>query len=448
MKVTPVLAAAFTAAAVRQGFILHGILTSRRFLLTAQSVSADRPDPPLQDGLAGGAPIFFIVVPVLREAAVLPAAIAHLRQIAAACSATVIVVTSEREHAERALHPGVGDTVAVARQLAGEGLCIHAHFPDPAGVKADQLNYAATICSDLLPPNVPASSAFLVCYDADSRPPEDSLVKFADAIRKNSTVDVFHQSSRFELRSTGRPGRGALAAVERVVCGSGALRANRFVLGFELPRLLNQSPLVSARKRAFCSGVYTHITGHGLCLRLPLVQQVPFPCRSPLEDMHYSFVLGSRGMALSPMTTLDVAEVPDSATAQFRQAARWFAGPGRFARYLKDPAVTGGWGTRLLAISAAGSAAEWIGCALVPPLAVATLVAGHAPARRAAATFAALCGVQAVLTELWLGSPDPLRVRIIRVLGLPAACVVHGAGGIAGARHLLTGGSGAGKTER
>ena len=117
----------------------------------------------------------------------------------------------------------------------------------------------------MLPDGVPSSQAFLVCYDADSRPPLDSLARFTRAIDGHPGADVFHQSSRFELRASSRP-PGRCAALRAAVCDAGALRANRFVLGFELPRLLNRSGQVSALKRALCSGVYAHVTGHGLCV--------------------------------------------------------------------------------------------------------------------------------------------------------------------------------------
>jgi hypothetical protein len=40
------------------------------------------------------------------------------------------------------------------------------------------------------------------------------------------------------------------------------------------------------------------VTGHGLCVRLSLLERLPFPARSPLEDMHYSFTLCSQGLRL------------------------------------------------------------------------------------------------------------------------------------------------------
>jgi len=324
--------AVVAAGALRQMFVLSAIVRSGQFLHRRQDI---RPPGPAGEALA---PWFFIVVPVLREAALLRETVAHFRALACGHTATVVVVTTAREAAEAGKHGGAGDTVAVARELAQEGQCAHVHYPDPLGLKGDQLNHAAVYCAAILPDGVPPWQAFLVCYDADSRPPPGSLGCFAQAINDNPGADVFHQSSRFELRVAHRPARG-LWKVDLPVCGAGALRANRFVLGYEIPRLLNRSAQVSAMRRALCSGVYAHVTGHGLCVRLSLLQKLPFPVRSPLEDMHYSFILGSRAVPMVAVPSLDTSEVPATVTTQVRQAARWFFGPARFARYLKDPAT-------------------------------------------------------------------------------------------------------------
>lgn len=238
--------AVMAAGVARQAFVLSGIVRSGRFL-------RQNKDPrPLPPGPAQPTR-FFIVVPVLREAAILPAAVAHFQALACGHAATVVIVTTAREAAEAPRHPAAGDTIAAARELARDGKCIHLHYPDPLGLKADQVNYAAARCAAMLPDGVPSTQAFLACYDADSRPPLDSLARFACAIEDHPGADVFHQSSRFESRQP--PADGPLRRLRAAVCDAGALRANRFVLGFELPRLLNRSGRVSALKRALCSGV-------------------------------------------------------------------------------------------------------------------------------------------------------------------------------------------------
>lgn len=429
--------AAMTAGTIRQLFVLSAMLRSREFLQGNEGPPPMPPDP-------GGTPRFFIVVPVLREAGLLRDAVAHFRALACGHAASVVVVTTAREAAEAAQNPATGDTVSAARELAHEGQCAHVHYPSQLGLKADQLNYAGAACVRMLPAGTPPSEAFVVCYDADSRPPLDSLACFTAAIRRNPRADIFHQSSRFELRPGSRP-RPRLSSA---ICDAGALRANRFVLGFEVPRLVNRSAQAGALKRALCAGVYAHVTGHGLCTRLSLLQELPLPARSPLEDMYYSFILCSRGLPMIPIPSLDAAEVPGTVTAQFQQAARWFSGPARSARYLRDPATQRDWRARTMAASAFGSAAEWAGCAIVPPLIAVLVALGGGSVRKMAACFGVVCAVQVVLAEASLGAPGRFGVRLTRVACFPLACVVHGAGGITGAVRLISGGSGAGKTER
>ncbi len=429
------------AGIARQLFVLSAVVRSRRFL---RSGAAEESGRSIREATP---PRFFVVVPVLREGALLRSVVTHLRALASGHAAQVIVVTTAREEAEAHLHGGASGTVALARDLARAGECVHLHYPDPRGVKGDQLNHAAAWCATELPPSVPSSQAFVVCYDADSRPPLGSLACFERAIAANAAADVFHQSSWFEFRALDHPHAGP-RRLRQAVCEAGALRANRFVLGFEIPRLMNRSSQANSPKTAACACVYAHVTGHGLCVRLSLLERLPFPARSPLEDMHYSFILASRGLPMIPIASLDRAEVPDSVRAQLEQAARWFFGPARIARYLKDPRVRRGWRSWVLAASALGSAAEWLGCALVPAVVLALLLTGNGPLVAAAAAFASICAAQVVLTEIWLGAPGPLPRRAARVLAFPLACTVHGAGGAVGAARMLAGGHGSGKTER
>jgi hypothetical protein len=243
---------------VRQLFVLSAIVRSHRFLNSTQAGPASTA---VQER---SLPKFYIVLPVLREASTLFPAVVHFQAVAREHAAEVIVVTTARETAESPGPDPGSDTVARARELADQGMCVHLHYPDPCGVKADQLNYAAAHCSSTLPGDLASDQAFLVCYDADSRPPRDSLTRFGTAIVQHPDTDIFHQSSRFESRPRERAGWPAVNWLRLSVCDAGALRANRFVLGFEIPRLLNRSVPSSAIKRALCAGVYAHVTGHGL----------------------------------------------------------------------------------------------------------------------------------------------------------------------------------------
>ncbi len=438
-----VLGVFVAAVLIRQVFVLAAVVRSTRFLRKGGMRSSD-------DGVtAVSDPIFFIVVPVLRETAVITEAVAHFRALAQGHAATLVIVTTAREAAEAAQHRGGNHTMALVNDLAESGNFVHLHYRDAAGLKADQLNFAVAYCASVLASGVPLSRVFVICYDADSRPPRSSLADFGQAIATHPESSVFHQSSRFELHTTAmKSDRGLLTRLSRAICDGGALRANRFVVGFELPRLINRTCAVGAIKRNTCSYVYAHVTTHGLCVRLALLLDLPFPARSPLEDMHYSFYLGSRNLPMVAVASLDCSEVPDSVLGQVQQAARWFYGPGRFLRYLKDPATQHGWRARVQAASAFGSTLEWLGCALIPPSTVAILFFADGLLRAAAGLLVILYAAQLLLTDRTLGTTGAVPMRLVRMLACPAACTLFGLGGLLGACRLLRGGSGIGKTER
>lgn len=238
------------------------------------------------------------------------------------------------------------------------------------------------------------------------------------------------------------------AWAHRAIADSGALRANRFVLGYEIPRLLNRTAAAGTLKRKLCSFVYAHVTGHGLCVRVSLLRALPLPQRSPLEDMHYSFVLGSRNLPMVPIPSLDCAEVPAALRIQIQQAARWFFGPARFRGYLRDPRTKQGPRARLLALSALAICLEWLSCAVVPALLALALWWADGLLRPLAVGFIVVYGLQLLATEAVASSPAGLRDRVGRVLAYPIASTLFGVGGIIGAAQLLRGGTGAGKTER
>lgn len=432
---------ALSLAAMRQLLVLGAILRSRRFL-TQDATPGDS-----ERASTNSPPSFYIAIPLLREAGAIRQALAHFEALMEGHTARIVIVTTAREAAECARHQGVPDTIRVAEELAGQGRCVHLHYPDPAGRKADQLNFAVDHCVAALD-EAALSRSFLLCYDADSRPPLDSLTRFEATIARHPYASVFHQSSRFELRQPSQPLDGVAAWLRRSIADSGALRANRFVLGYEIPRLLNRFTMTGALKRKLCSYVYAHVTGHGLCARVSLLQALPLPKGSPLEDMHYSFVLGSRNLPMVPIPSLDCAEVPQALGTQVEQAARWFFGPGRFRRYLRDPRTENGLRARLLALSALAICLEWLSCAVVPALLALALWQADNLMRALAAGFIALYGLQLLAAEAFAGSTVRLRDRVGRVLAYPIASTLFGVGGIIGAAQLLSGGDGAGKTER
>jgi hypothetical protein len=211
---------------------------------------------------------------------------------------------------------------------------------------------------------------------------------------------------------------------------------------------LNRSRRRSPWKRWVSSYVYTHVTGHGLCVRLSLLHDIPFPGQSPLEDMHYSFILGSRGIPMEPVHSLDRADVPLSLRLQVEQAARWFYGPGRFLEYLRDPQTARGPRAYVLALSALAICAEWLSCAVLPPSLLLLLWRAPTLLRATAGAFVLVYASQLVASDLLLGASCAHPARLARLVGYPVNCALFGVGGWIGASRLLRRDTNSGKTER
>lgn len=431
------------AIELRQLMVLYETWRSVRFL------SQQAEETGGSSGIRASAPVpqILVTVPVLDEAAGLESAVSYFSTWMAADPATSLaIVTTEREFVRKSRRNGAcanPDTVQVAEELVRRYPFRHLHYPDPSGLKADQLNHVAHEI------DTSGRRHFMLCYDVDSRPPQSTLGELRWAIGHWPRAQVFQQSSRFELRH-GLPGRDP-SRWRRwpllALCDAGALRANRFVLGFELPRLISRADLGCGLVRKLRSAIYAHVVGHGLSVDVDLLQRLPFPTRVSLEDMYYAFYLCALNVETMPVRSLDVAEVPARVSHQIVQAARWFVGPARALKYLRDPRLTITSGTVLIAASAWLSAAEWLLCAVVPALVVGTLFAHSAASCIAAMVCLTVCA-QGVVTEAALGSQDCGLRRCLRIVLLPAACTMHGLGGWLGLAALLAGRPMVGKTQR
>jgi hypothetical protein len=386
----------------------------------------------------------FVVLPVLREASLLAETVAYFCSLPSLATVHVVVVTTEREAKEAGQHASALDTISTAAALARTGRCLHFHYPKAEGVKGDQINFAAEQIAKLQSSG-PRHRRFIAIYDADSRPAGETLELFAEAIKRHPLGNVFHQSSRFVARHSGKPA-SVFASIQRAIVDASALRANRFVLTYEIPRLLRQSGQRGFIQRFMSWGTYTHVTGHGLCLDLDFLLNVPIPSGVAVEDMYYSYNLCLRGERMYPIQSLDCAQVPLNLATQFTQLTRWFLGPGRFLIYLRrsrGPRVR----AVVLSLSAGLIACEWLACAVGVPAIVTTFVCGTILQRSLAFLICLSIGVQIALAER-LCDTIPLPDRILRALAFPAAVTLFGVSGIVGAAALVLGRGLLGKTER
>jgi cellulose synthase/poly-beta-1,6-N-acetylglucosamine synthase-like glycosyltransferase len=178
-------------------------------------------------------------------------------------------------------------------------------------------------------------NTFLVFYDADSRPHKNTFYYFAAIYSQNPKCNIFQQSSFFDIpiRLSGLSSKSNL---QNIFCRASSLRANRFVLAYEIPRILNRLSLYKKRKSyGSILGFFTfaHCVGHGLFIRSSFAQQVLFPENSILEDMFYGFIVNYLREPVIPIPIMNNSEVPNDFENLFFQMSRWFLGPSRFIKY-------------------------------------------------------------------------------------------------------------------
>lgn len=412
------------AQVARHLVVLANVAASARFL---SAPSADRREH--------SAARIAVVLPMLREQAIIAEAVDHFRSLLGVDD-ILLLVTNARETVVASQAP---TTPTMAAALADADRVRHLHLHDELGRKGDQINLAAETLASWQPSERHADWLVLV-YDADSRPPRASLAALAHAAARHSDVDVFHQSARFEVRDTQLP------SFERAVAHAGALRANRFVLAYELPRLRSRSPQAHRLGRRAAANTYGHVSGHGLALRLTFLRERPMPSRTDMEDMHYSFGLAADRVPVMPLSCLDSSEVPAPWREQFFQAERWFSGPGRALAYAQQRRAAGRPSGYKIMVSALLISLEWLSCALALPM-LAWLLRRPGVDRRLSVAFLALYAAQLAVCDRQTTTAGPLD-RAWALLAFPLTNTGFGMAGWSALLGRLRGRHPAEKTER
>ncbi len=315
-----VLAILLVALTVKQLMTFGGIWRSHLFLRRAERS---------QGRSVTRQPFVAVVIPVLREQKTVEGALRHFSSIPYS-RLRLVIVSTEREGPMDL----PGSTMDVLKKMSGRYPFTWLHYPNARGTKADQLNYVTERFTDLFP-GQSLEDSFIAVYDADSRPNLRTFEHLARLYELHPTVRVFQQSSIFDLSAEKA---GFVESLVRLFLKANAVRANRFVFAYEIPRLLNRlayyrgGPVIA---RAVGMVTYAHCVGHGIFVRADLARRLPFPPYSVLEDMFYGFLLNYVREPVVPIPILDHAGVPARVPTLFFQMSRWFLGPSRSLSYYR-----------------------------------------------------------------------------------------------------------------
>jgi Glycosyl transferase family group 2 len=302
-----------------------------------------------------------------------------------------------------------------AELAAGSDVIAHYHYPGPDGGMVQQLNYA--IRAETGRARAAGDSLerlFLVIYNADSRPHPATLRAAAALIAAGEnapggSVRLIQQSAVFTANMAGL-GAGMSGMV---LAGAGWLQS-RWTLSREIPRLRRQATAARAGRRLM---PLAHCVGHGLMIRADLYEELGgLPESTVNEDLALGYLACAAGIPIDPLPLLEEADTPVTVGSWLGQARQWFASYPQYPRAAALAAdADHGTPARRGWLTAQGLARGglWLGQS---PVIALTLALPFLTRRRGLACLlagAGLAGYYAVPT--WLAAkaagrpPDPLR---------------------------------------
>jgi hypothetical protein len=328
---------------------------------------------------------FVLVVPLLREQALIDSMVPALTSLAATHPGTTIaLVTTEAENAARLLDPGraaslsdalaagarpgtivarflgllpAAELEALVRQARGQtpqrcaelaraalaanrptpelaaeqarqaaaGIVRHWHYPEPDGGMVHQLNYAIRGESERAgATGISMDRLFFVIYNADSRPHPDTLRAAASLI--SARAHARGGPARLIQQSavfTANFGDLRPGLAGAVLEGAGWLQS-RWTMSREIPRLRRQA--IWARRHG--DGTFmplAHCVGHGLMIRADLFAELGgLPESTGNEDLAFGYLACAAGVPIDPLPLLEEADTPVTLGSWLNQSRQWF----------------------------------------------------------------------------------------------------------------------------
>lgn len=461
------------------GWIAASVLAARGVSGTVNAASSLRWLRRELPAGAGAGTRFVLVVPLLREQALIGPLVQALARLAATHPGTSIALaTTEAENAARLLDPGraaslaadlaagvrparivarflgllpAADLEALARQArgqdrqrcaelvaaalaanrptpelaadharqAGAGTVRHWHYPEPDGGMVQQLNYAIRGETErALAEGTGPDELYFVIYNADSRPHPGTLRAAAALIAAHA--DAPGGPARLIQQSalfTANFADLPPGLAGAVLEGAGWLQS-RWTMSREIPRLRRQARY-ARRHHGGTLMPLAHCVGHGLMIRADLFAELGgLPESTGNEDLALGYLACAAGVPIDPLPLLEEAETPVTLGSWLSQARQWFVSYPQYPA-AAALAAAGGHGTPVrrgwLTVQGLARGALWLGQS--PAVALAITLPAVTSRRRTAAMLAG-CGLAAYFAvPAWLASQAAGRpVRPSRAL--------------------------------
>lgn len=438
------------------GWIAASVLAARGVSGTVNAASSLRWLRRELPAEPGAGTRFVLVVPLLREQALIGPLVQALASLAATHPGTSIaLVTTEAENAARLLDPdraaslagalaaGVrpgrivarflgllpaAELEALARQARGQdrrrcaelvaaalaanrptpelaadharqagdgdGTVRHWHYPEPDGGMVQQLNYAIRGETErALADGAGLDELFFVIYNADSRPHPGTLRAAAALIAAHA--DAPGGPARLIQQSavfTANLADLPPGLAGAVLEGAGWLQS-RWTMSREIPRLRRQAGY-ARRHRGGTLMPLAHCVGHGLMIRADLFAELGgLPESTGNEDLALGYLACAAGVPIDPLPLLEEADTPVTLGSWLSQARQWFVSYPQYPA-AAALAAAGGHGTpaRRGWLTVQGLARGALWLGQSPAIALAITLPAMTSRRRTAAVLAG-CGL-------------------------------------------------------
>ena len=205
----------------------------------------------------------------------------------------------------------------------------HVSVSDRKGTKAEKINLGLAEWRQYHDAN-PAAT-YVGVYDADSAPdPATFAMLEKELVRRLGAAE--QPPSILQQVSCYCRNMHTLTGVKGAFSLADAIAQTRWALGFEYPLYRRYSRRIGAgriRPLAYC-------VGHGCFVSLDFLRRIGgFPDISPTDDLALGYLASALGAEISPVPTLDYCEVAPDPVRSMRQSRFWFSGSARFWRDLR-----------------------------------------------------------------------------------------------------------------
>ncbi|MEM7729886.1 MAG: glycosyltransferase, partial [Pseudomonadota bacterium] len=190
--------------------------------------------------------------------------------------------------------------------------------------KVGQLNYAFTTLRAEL---AEGETHYIAVYDADSAPEAGVFDAFARALAQSAGAPSIFQQVSCYCKNL-----GPIAEARAAFRTADAIAQTRWALGFEYGLYRRYHSAVQAhrlRDLAYC-------VGHGCFVSTDFLIRIDgFPTESETDDLALGYLASAMCEDVAPLPALDFCEAAPDPFATIRQSGFWYRGSARFANDLE-----------------------------------------------------------------------------------------------------------------